>query len=250
MKTPARANNGGGDRDAHNRRSRKATPCWVSQSKAVHSLLNTLSETRDRLPNHPPGGLGVETEKMYQVTAAGWMYCPDERLHNLISFFALIVAGFSFFVASERFRLDLYNKRYDIYVRTVKFYWVLLRSEEAAAQLGNFEQLRAEFILASRESGFLFPHESGVPQLLDRLNNASFTITGSRDMAKGLPPNIIIENQKQFGEAIRLWNESLVPLESLMAPYLNYHYASTMSALIDQLRQWWHRVRQHNQRPK
>jgi hypothetical protein len=163
---------------------------------------------------------------------------------TLISFFALIVAGFSFFVASERFRLDLYNKRFDIYVKTVTFYQVLMRSEEAAAQLGNFEQLRANFILASRESQFLFPPESGVPQLLGRLNNASFTITGSRDTAKGLPPDQIIENQKQFAEAMKLWNESMVPLERLMAPYLNYHYASTMSAVVDRLRIWWQRVRQ------
>lgn len=167
---------------------------------------------------------------------------------TLISFFALIVAGFSFLVASERFRLDLYNKRYDIYVRTVKFYWVLMRSEEVVAQLGNFEQLRADFILASRESRFLFPPESGVPQLLDQLNNASFTITGSRASAKGLPTDQIIENQKQFGEAMRLWNESLVPLEDLMAPYLNYHYASTLSAIINHVRVWSQRVRRHNQR--
>jgi hypothetical protein len=167
---------------------------------------------------------------------------------TLISLLALTVAGFSLVVASERFRLDLYNKRYDIYVRTVKFYWVLVRSEEAAAQLGNFEQLRSDFILASRESLFLFPPESGVPQLLDRLNNASFTITGTRETAKGLPPDQIIENQKRFGEALRLWNESLVPLEGLMAPYLNYHYASTMSAAAGHLGKWWQRVPRRNQR--
>lgn len=131
-------------------------------------------------------------------------------LTTLISFFALIVAGFSFFVASERFRLDLYNKRYDIYVRTVKFYWVLMLPEEAAAKLGNFEQLRSDFILASRESCFVFPPESGVPQLLDPLNNASFTITSSRETAKGLPPDQIIENQKQFSEAIRRTGLSLI----------------------------------------
>ena len=118
---------------------------------------------------------------------------------TLISLFALIVAGSSFFVASERFRLDLYNKRYDIYVRTVKFYWVLMRSKEVAAQLGNLEQLRADFILATRESGFLFPPESGVPQLLDRLNNASFTITGSRDMAKGLHPTKSSRTRSNLG---------------------------------------------------
>ncbi|HKW53853.1 MAG TPA: hypothetical protein VJO12_09185 [Stellaceae bacterium] len=166
----------------------------------------------------------------------------------LISAFALIVATFSFAVSSERFRLDLYNRRYDTYVRTVKFYWVLVRSEEAAAQLGNFEQLRADFILAVRESKFLFPPESGVFQLLERLNNASFTITGHRDTAKQLPPGQVIENQKQFGEALILWNESLVPLENLMSPYLNYHYVSPSSAFAAEIRRWWQKiVGQNNQ---
>jgi hypothetical protein len=170
-------------------------------------------------------------------------------LTTLTSLFALVVAEFSFLVASERFRLDLYNKRYDIYVRTVKFYWVLMRSEEAAAQLGNFEQIRSDFILASRESRFLFPPGSGVHQLLDRLNNSSFTITGTREMPTGLPADQVIKNQKRFGDALRLWNESLIPLEDLMATYLNYHYASTVSAAIDQLWVWWRRIRQQNQAP-
>lgn len=85
--------------------------------------------------------------------------------------------------------------------------------------------------------------------MLDRLNNASFTITGSRETAKGLPADQIIENQKQFSEAMRLWNRSMVPLENLMAPYLNYHYASTLSAVIDWLRMRWRRARQQNQQP-
>jgi hypothetical protein len=41
---------------------------------------------------------------------------------SLSSLVALIVAGFSFFGASERVCFDVYNKRFDIYVRTVRFY--------------------------------------------------------------------------------------------------------------------------------
>jgi hypothetical protein len=51
---------------------------------------------------------------------------------TLISLVALIVAGFSFFVASERVCFDLYNKRFDIYVRTVRFYQALMSSERDA----------------------------------------------------------------------------------------------------------------------
>ena len=113
------------------------------------------------------------------------------------------------------------------------------------------KQLRADFILAVRESRFLFPPEAGVFALLERLNNASFTITGRRETAKQLPPGQIIENQKQFSEALILWNESLVPLENLMSPYLNYHYISPSSAFTAESRRWWQKlVGQKMQLPK
>jgi hypothetical protein len=161
---------------------------------------------------------------------------------TLISLVALVIAGFSFFIASERFRLDLYNKRFDIYMRTVKFFQALLSSKEDKEDV-TFDALRADFIIASRESKFLFGLESGVYDLLNQLNMASSTITGLHDMPKGLPPEQIIQNQKQFSDALMLWNSSIEPLEDKMAPYLNYHYASTSSALVDQVRKWWGRVR-------
>ncbi|MFI4986514.1 MAG: hypothetical protein ACHQF3_03655 [Alphaproteobacteria bacterium] len=162
---------------------------------------------------------------------------------TLISLVALVIAVLSFFIASERFRLDLYNKRFDIYVRTVKFYQILLKSRENDED-ETFAALRKDFILACRESKFLFDPESGVYDLLNRLNMASFEITGSRDMPKGLPAEQIIENQRRFAEAIKLWISSMEPLEDLMAPYLNYHYASAPAELIGEIGTWWQKMRQ------
>jgi hypothetical protein len=161
---------------------------------------------------------------------------------TLISLVALIVAIFSFFIASERFRLDLYNKRFEIYVRTVKFYQVLIRSERNDED-ETFASLRKDFILATRESQFLFSPESGIYDLLTRLNTDSFKITGLKDMPKGLPQDQIMENQRQFSEALIRWNSSMESLEALMAPYLNYHYASAPSAVIGQIRGWWQKAR-------
>jgi hypothetical protein len=67
--------------------------------------------------------------------------------------------------------------------------------------------------------------------------------TPRRDLPKGLPPETIIENQKKFSEALMLWNSSIEPLEALMAPYLNYHYASAPSALAGLAQSWWRRAR-------
>ena len=63
-----------------------------------------------------------------------------------ISFGALLVSLLSFSIASERLRLDLYNKRFDIYVRTVKLYQALMKSKEDEIP----DSLLADFILASR----------------------------------------------------------------------------------------------------
>jgi hypothetical protein len=150
-----------------------------------------------------------------------------------ISFFALIVALFSLAVSAEKFRLDLYNKRFEIYVRTVKFYQILIRSREKDER---FSALQEDFIFACRESKFLFNPKSGVYDLLNKLNNASFKIIGLHDMPKGLPPDHVIANDKQIHEALMLWNSSMEALEDLMAPYLNYHYAYLPFALLSGMR--------------
>lgn len=154
---------------------------------------------------------------------------------TLISLAVFLVALSSLVISEEKFRLDLYNKRFDIYVRTVKFYQALMRSKESI-EAGTFDPLRADFIIASRESKFLFAPNSGVYDLLFRLNTASFKITALRDMPKGLPPEQVIENQKQFSDAQMLWNSSIEHLENLMASYLDYHYTSALSALMGRAR--------------
>jgi hypothetical protein len=156
----------------------------------------------------------------------------------LISFLAFVVALFSLTVSAEKFRLDLFSRRFDIYVRTVKFYQALMRDKETADE-GTLTALQADFILAVRESQFLFAPESGVYDLLNRLSTASFKITGSRELPKGLSPEQVIENQKQFSDALVLWNSSIEPLEAKMAPYLNYHYVSTPSAPLAWIRDRW-----------
>ena len=159
---------------------------------------------------------------------------------TIISIIALIIATFSFFVASEKFRLDLYNKRFDIYVRTVKLYQALLKPERDY-EAETFAALRNDFIIATRESQFLFKPESGVYSLLSSLNSNSFKITRQKDKPEGLLPDEVIDNQRQFSEAVTRWNSSMEPLEAMLAPYLNYHYASAPSEIAD----WFRKLASH-----
>jgi hypothetical protein len=157
-----------------------------------------------------------------------------------ISVVALLVSAFAVFVNAEKLRLDLYNKRFDIYMRTLRFYHVLLAPEEACKD-GSFFIRRADFIMACRESRFLFDNTSGVYALLHDLNTASFKITGFREHGKeelASDADTLIKFSKEVGEALALWNISFDRLEHSMAPYLNFHYTSILSPLVDRVKLW------------
>jgi hypothetical protein len=154
----------------------------------------------------------------------------------LISLAAFVVALFSLVVNEEKFRLDLYNRRFDIYMRTVRFYQVLFKTDGRDTEA--FAALQNSFILASREAQFLFDPASGIYKLLDQLNRDSMTILGQKDRPEGLPPEHQKANLEALSAAILRWDSSMEPLEAMMAPYLNYHYASAPEAVLGRLRQW------------
>lgn len=162
----------------------------------------------------------------------------------VISGVALIVAALSFGVSSEKLRLDLYNRRFDIYTKTLNFYHALLDLQESYDK-GVFPSRRSEFIIACRESKFLFDPASGVYDRLNRLNRESFKITGLRDLGKGYPPEEFLKLSKEAGTAQELWNISMDSLEDAMAPYLNFHYISTWSAIVSKARRMCQKICSH-----
>lgn len=148
-----------------------------------------------------------------------------------VSILAVVVAFFALWVSADKLRLDLYNKRFDIYLRTLKFQEALLRKPK---EDGTVAALQADFMIASRESKFLFGPESGVYDQLRKLLEASVTIM--QDMSNELPLEMKLEHQKKHFAAVALWSgPGLETLENLMAPYLNFHHASPLSALLGML---------------
>lgn len=148
-----------------------------------------------------------------------------------VSILAVVVAFFALWVSADKLRLDLYNKRFDIYLRTLKFQEALLRKPK---EDGTVAALQADFMIASRESKFLFGPESGVYDQLRNLLEGSVTIM--QDMSNELPLEMKLEHQKKHFAAVALWSgPGLETLENLMAPYLNFHRASPLSALLGML---------------
>ena len=125
-------------------------------------------------------------------------------------------------LAREKLRYDLFDRRLKIYESIFDFYRAMIgwtgTTEEIAA--------RERFFAAYQESAFLFAKESGIEALLKDLNDKGAKVIGFKENGKSLashPPTYIA----QFNETTEIMTtEFEIGLEKFkreIAPYLNFH---------------------------
>jgi hypothetical protein len=166
---------------------------------------------------------------------------------NLVPWFALAVSivslcfvGLTGWISREKLRLDLYNRRFDVYSRTLDLLheldgWRPTEMEKTSTSLQESPQLEKAlraFIKASREARFLFDDDSGVQKQLEQINADTFAIIGfKRDIAPnphyGGPDFLLPYND--FLKRLERVHASVTPLEEAMSKYLNFHAISA----------WW-----------
>jgi hypothetical protein len=125
-----------------------------------------------------------------------------------------------------KLRLDLYNKRFEVYSRTLDFYHALLDYGGSDADNKHFKALHNLFIKSYRESQFLFEHKDGIYTLLGEMHTRSFKITGCKDHGKELAEASPEEYVKMYNEsqvAMQWFGDSIPKLEKAMERYLNFH---------------------------
>jgi hypothetical protein len=121
----------------------------------------------------------------------------------------------------EKLRFDLYNRRFEIYLRVLDFHQALIVWEGTDEQVA----LQAPFIKAYRESRFLFPDNSGIYSFLKEFFDHSFVIANFHEV----PPLSVIgteEFTKQSNKRTASANwilKSIGPLEQKLSPFLNFH---------------------------
>ncbi|HTV28230.1 MAG TPA: hypothetical protein VMF32_10660 [Xanthobacteraceae bacterium] len=156
-----------------------------------------------------------------------------------ISVLALLVSSFAAFINAEKLRLDLYNRRFEVYTKTIRLFHALLNLEQSYKD-GSFAELRDTFIISWRESQFLFDRTSGIFELLAQLDDALFHITGFKEHGQSLfnsgDPETFTRASNQATRSMSLWNGSAERLEKAMSPYLNFHYTSVLSSLLYRIR--------------
>lgn len=124
-------------------------------------------------------------------------------------------------VGAEGFelRLDLFNRRFDIYLRALDCYAGLFN--------GNRESDEARMMLlvkAVREARFIFPKASGVHELLEEFRSRASAFSSypqSREILKDMPEERAKLGQKKIEDTQWLHN-SMPALEKKMEPYIQF----------------------------
>ncbi len=153
-----------------------------------------------------------------------------ELLKQAEQFATVVIAIYVAFIgtaqsrtARAKFRLDLYERRLNIYLSAIDLWqalteWGELPDEQRAAK-------RRLFIHAVRESRFLFADNPSVLRTLEEINKRSFKITGFvEELSRWAETNpegyVIAYNEKE--ESVVWITEALNRLESKLTPYLAF----------------------------
>ena len=140
-----------------------------------------------------------------------------------IAFFVAITGYFQWRTGEKKLRLDLYNRRFDVYRNAVWFQNKLQTSDLKKDRL-EFDELREKFWASMMESRFLFDTESGIYQLLYELNIRSYNIVFHKTQFGDLlrPPEHL-QSQFESFEADMNWSIHYMSIfADRVSPYLSY----------------------------
>ncbi|MBL0509854.1 hypothetical protein ACK3ZC_08225 [Aeromonas caviae] len=130
-------------------------------------------------------------------------------------------------IASAKTRLDLYNKRFAIYLAALEYYQALWR-EHSEESVKSIKEKAECFTKAYRESQFLFDAESGVYEILGELQQHGSTM--SYYIKRRVECDVQnLEDRSDLLALLAAYNESyphfemkLKSLELKMKRYLNF----------------------------
>jgi len=121
----------------------------------------------------------------------------------------------------EKLRLDLYNRRFEIYTRVLDFYQAIVIWEGSPEQIA----LQYPFLKAYREAKFLFPKDSGVFDYIGQFHKHAFTIVhfGKLKFLAREAPEEFLKHSRQRENSLSWLLNSMLELEERLAPFLNFH---------------------------
>jgi hypothetical protein len=126
-------------------------------------------------------------------------------------------------IASAKIRLDLYNRRFAVYVATLDLYQACWGKEGYAEVKG----CQTVFIRFFRESQFLFEEEDGIYKTLERFKDGAAKVAGfKREVDEGRKDanfeDLVNHLSGSKRDGLDQIDESIRTLERQLARYLNF----------------------------
>lgn len=151
----------------------------------------------------------------------------EEVATVVIAIYVASIGTVQWFTAREKLRLDLYNRRFEVYLKALDFMQALM--EWSSVPPEQRRPKRIAFIQATRESRFLFADDPGILRLLEEFDIRSFKVTGFiEDLSQyaNIMPKETIAAYNEKQSSLEWIMESISRLETLLMPYLAFRHRS------------------------
>jgi len=141
----------------------------------------------------------------------------------VIALYVAYLARMQWVTAREKLRLDLYNRRFDVYLSALDFMQSLMTWPDVP--IDQRKAKRIQFIRSMRESRFLFADDPRILRLLEQFHGHSFKVTGFEEELKQYFTQMPRETLAAYNEkqaSLEWIGASIQQLEELMTPYLAF----------------------------
>jgi hypothetical protein len=142
---------------------------------------------------------------------------------GVVGLIALTVAWSQMRIASAKIKLDLYNKRFNIYLATLDYY------QSAYEKTQEDMKVKAiAFIKSYRESLFLFDSKDGIYKTLERIKDSGAAISTNKEANADNNWPLRHDQQAMYQlhqrsiEAYTQLDKDLKLLEKQLAKYINF----------------------------
>lgn len=140
---------------------------------------------------------------------------------GVVGLIALTVAWSQMRIASAKVRLDLYNKRFNIFLATIEYYFASYGKTDV-----DMKGKSRDFVKACREAKFLFDKNDGVYDTLMRIMDHGSKIQAYEDAASGVMPGVCNDTKRIMHEssvnARSAFDKDLHTLEDQLTKYITF----------------------------
>ena len=136
-------------------------------------------------------------------------------LPTVMSIFLAYIAYQQMKTNKNKLKLDLYNKRFEIYTNALKFYQELIGEEVS-------KETHLKFINSKEASIFLFSKDIEIYKLLDEMHSKSFKVIGFKKHGKDIAcdPAVFLKSNNEMQQVLSWFNEQVPELRKKMQRYL------------------------------